>query len=88
MTIRRSMLSLATLLAATALSESVVPAAREAVRSVAGKQPRPTFRQFFGMTDSRPNTYARECARRRGGQDWLDDRNFRRARRGLPALTR
>ena len=35
-----------------------------------------------------PHQGPRECARRRGGQDWLGDRNFRRARRGLPALTR
>lgn len=54
--------------------------------------PRPTgWRNPFRAVVSAggmPHQSARECARRRGGDDWLAERNTSRARRGLASLPR
>lgn len=80
----RNRLSLSVLLAALAGEHSLDPARNLIhVRSI----PAPAKRQATKKTrwgNSVPHHGKRECARRRGGQDWVNFRSADRAWRGLP----
>jgi hypothetical protein len=43
-------------------------------------------RWFYRAGGCKPHQGPRECARRRGGQDWADFKAADRVRRGLPAM--
>lgn len=43
-------------------------------------------RWFYRVGGWKPHQGPRECARRRGGQDWADFKAADRVRRGLPAM--
>ena len=43
-------------------------------------------RWFYNASGCKPHQGPRECARRRGGQDWADYKAADRVRRGLPAM--
>lgn len=75
MTVRRSNLTLAMMVAA--LADLVLPAGAPPEHA-----PQPAGRSRY-----LPHQNVRECARRIGGPVWLDYRNARRKARGLPPLT-
>lgn len=81
----RNRLSLSALLVALAGEHSLNPARNLIhVRSI----PAPAKRQATKKTrwgNSVPHQGKRECARRRGGQDWADQLAADRVARGLPA---
>lgn len=78
----RRFLIAAALFAAAGLAVEAPPAQADRPRPPkpnAVKMPRLSFSKY------RPHQGKRECARRRGGQDWADWKSADRVSRGLPA---
>lgn len=91
----RSKLARATALAVYALS-SLASSADKAAAALRTLSPRPTssrkrgrmpvnpFSRLWGRSKYMPHQGKRECARRRGGDDWANFKARDRIRRGLP----